>query len=91
MVVPFDWLKKLIPSGKSSPCRGPLLRERQLKAIHNQAMELWVVGWITVKCKIPLSPSSHICLVTVVADLNDLEYRCLSTIPLVVTEDELHF
>lgn len=69
------------------PRRGPLLRERHLKAIHNRAMELWVVWWITVKRKIPLSPTSAISLVTVVADLIDLEYKSLSTIPLVVTEN----
>lgn len=44
-----------------------------------------------VRNKILLSPSSRICLVTVVADLIDLEYKNQATIPLVVTEDELHF
>lgn len=46
---------------------------------------------VWVRNKILLSPSSRICLVTVVADLIDLEYKNLVTIPLVVTEDELHF
>lgn len=91
VVVPFDWPKKLIPSGKSFPSR--------VLYLENSSSKLFITGqWSSEAasgCGEDIKYCCHLHHASVWLQLwqtcSIWNTKNLTTIPLVVTEDELHF